>query len=326
MNLNVKLEIYEGPLDLLLHLIRKNEVDIYDIPIALITEQYLEYLGVLEAMNVEVAGEFLLMAATLTHIKSRMLVPQVETEEAQETEEDPRMAIVRPLLEHMKLKDAADGLERRDLLNRDVFARDPDLELLGVEPRDENLLEANLFDLIDAFRRLAKRFEKTGGLQIVVDTKTIQQRIVEIMRLLAGTGQAAFIDACRTDRSKADLVLTFLAVLELARVGHLKLFQHHDSREITLFLVEDRPFLGLASLGPDGWDPSTGEGMDQDEEFVPNEDEDDEEEGDDDVDEIDDEDEDDDYDEDEDDEDDEDEDDEDDEIDDEDEDDEDEEA
>ena len=254
MSLTVKLEIYEGPLDLLLHLIRKNEVDIYDIPIALITEQYLEYLKMMESMNMEVAGEFLLMAATLTQIKSKLLLPRIEDGD-EEDEEDPRMAIVRPLLEHMKLRDAAEALERRDVLNRDVFTRAVDFREMGLEPEEENLIEANLFDLIDAFRQIATRFDKKTGLEIVLETKTIQERITEIMRLLNDKGQAPFVEICATDKSKADLVLSFLSILELARVGHLRIYQNRDTKELTLFVVEERPFIGVVEL-TDNYDGS----------------------------------------------------------------------
>ena len=237
MSLTIKLEMYEGPLDLLLHLIKKNEVDIYDIPIAMITHQYLAYLEMMEAMNMEVAGEFLLMAATLTQIKSRLLLPTLDEDEESD-EEDPRMAIVRPLLEHMKLRDAAEALERRDLLNRDVFARTISLKDLGIEPDGEDMVEANLFDLIDAFRRIVTDFEESGGLRIVVETKTIQERITEIIRLLQKEKQVTFVKMVAGDRSKAELVLSFLAVLELARVGLLRLFQQQATREILLFYVE----------------------------------------------------------------------------------------
>ena len=243
MNLTIKLEIYEGPLDLLLHLIKKNEVDIYDIPITLITDQYLEYLELMDSMNVELAGEFLLMAATLTQIKSKMLLPTLgdETEEGSE-EEDPRMAIVRPLLEHMKLKDAADSLQRRTILNRDVFARTIPLEDLGLEGDQEELVEANLFDLVDAFRTIVGKFESTGGIRFVVETKTIQERIIEILRELKKNQQVDFVDICRTDRSKAELILSFLAVLEVARVGWIKLFQNQTTKSIMLFFIEKPEF------------------------------------------------------------------------------------
>ncbi len=236
MSLTVKLEIYEGPLDLLLHLIKKNEVDIYDIPIALITGQYLEYLEMMEAMSIELAGEFLLMAATLMQIKSRMLLPTLDNEEESE-DEDPRMAIVRPLLEHMKIKDAAEALERRDMLNRDVFARETGLAEIKFEPEDEDMIEASLFDLIDAFRRVAVSIKADFRLEFRLETKTIQQRITEIFRMAKEKSQVLFLEVCETDRTKAELVLTFLAILELARIGCLRIFQHQVTREMTLFYV-----------------------------------------------------------------------------------------
>jgi segregation and condensation protein A len=238
MSLNVKLEIYEGPLDLLLHLIKKNEVDIYDIPIALITAQYLEYIELIKSLNMEIAGEFLLMAATLTQIKSKMLLPLPE-DEVDSEEEDPRMAVVRPLLEHMKLKDAAEALERRTLLNRDVFAREIPLADLGLEPDDEDLVEASLFDLIDAFRRIVSETDLHSGLTINIETKTIQQRIAEILKILKSEKQIEFIELCATDKVKVELILTFLSILELARVGAIRLFQHQVTKVLTLFFVDD---------------------------------------------------------------------------------------
>ena len=249
MSLTIKLEIYEGPLDLLLHLIKKNEVDIYDIPITLITDQYLEYLEIMESMNVEVAGEFLLMAATLTQIKSKLLLPTLgdESEEGTE-EEDPRMAIVRPLLEHMKLRDAADSLQRRTILDRDVFARDVPLVEIDLEGEQEELVEANLFDLVDAFRTIVTRFEKSSGLRFVVETKTIQERIIEILRELKKHRQLGFIEICSTDRTKAELILSFLSVLELARVGWIKIFQNQTTKEIVLFFIEKPEFMDIEHM------------------------------------------------------------------------------
>ncbi|MBU2549649.1 MAG: segregation/condensation protein A [Proteobacteria bacterium] len=236
MSLTVKLEIYEGPLDLLLHLIKKNEVDIYDIPVALITSQYLDYLDLLESLNVEVAGEFLVMAATLAQIKSRLLLPILDSDEESE-EEDPRMAIVRPLLEYIRVKEAAESLERRNVLDRDVFARQIPLPEPEVPPGEE-MLEANLFDLIDAFRSIASRIESSAGLQFILETKTIQERITEIIQLLKEKQQATFEDICAQDTTKAQLVLSFLAILELARVGILRLFQHHATRVLTAYYME----------------------------------------------------------------------------------------
>jgi segregation and condensation protein A len=203
----------------------------------------------MESMNVELAGEFLLMAATLTQIKSKLLLPTLSEEGEEGTEEeDPRMAIVRPLLEHMKLRDAADSLQRRTILDRDVFARDIPLEDLGIEGDKEELVEANLFDLVDAFRTIVTRFEKSGGLRFVVETKTIQERIIEILRELKQKQQVDFVDICRTDRTKAELILSFLSVLELARVGWIKLFQNQTTKAIMLFFIEKPEFMDIEHM------------------------------------------------------------------------------
>lgn len=264
MSLTVKLDIYEGPLDLLLHLIRKNEVDIYDIPIALITGQYLEYLDLMETMNIEVAGEFLLMAATLLQIKSRLLIPELN-ESAAEEEEDPRMAIVRPLLEHMKIKEAAEVLERRTLLNRDVFTRPTEVEYREYAGDNDDYIEASLFDLVDAFRSLVKQVEVSTGLRIVVETKSIQERIREILARLRRSRNLTFFELCRDDISKAEVILSFLAILELARIGCLKIFQHAATHMVSLFLVEpvasqhgrsDRRS-GENESSPESWDEET---------------------------------------------------------------------
>ena len=155
----VRLEMFEGPLDLLLHLIQKNELDITNIPIALITEQYLEYLQLIKELNLDIAGEYLLMASTLLHIKSRILLPS-STQEEEEAGEDPRAELVRRLLEYQKYKIAAGDLERRPILDRDVFVR---LILPEPEAEQEEKVEATLFELLEAFR--GKVEERLGNLK-----------------------------------------------------------------------------------------------------------------------------------------------------------------
>ncbi|MBW2092553.1 MAG: segregation/condensation protein A [Deltaproteobacteria bacterium] len=243
MSLSVKLEIYEGPLDLLLHLIKKHEVDIYDIPIALITSQYLEYLKLMQSFNIEVAGEFLLMAATLTQIKSKMLLPVLDNDEETE-EEDPRMAIVLPLLEHMKLKDAADVLEHREILDRDVFSRTTTLAEMGIE--EDELLSVSLFDLMDSFRKIIARIEDKAGLEIVLESKNIEDRISEIIDLLKAMREALFEELFIQDRSRNELILTFLALLELARLGLLRIFQSQITGEIKVFYIEESRFIEVS--------------------------------------------------------------------------------
>lgn len=233
MDLSVKLEIYEGPLDLLLHLIKKNEVDIYDIPVALITTQYLHYLESMKSLNIELAGEFLLMAATLTQIKSRMLLP-ISSDETEAEEDDPRMAIVRPLLEHMKLRDAAEALERRELLNRDVFLREYFLDEFEDEDEEE-LVPVSLFDLIDSFRRVLLRVDSGRDIEIQIELKTVEQRIQEVIELLKVSGEELFEDLFIEDRSRLELILTFLSLLELARIGLIRIFQHPADLTISVF-------------------------------------------------------------------------------------------
>jgi segregation and condensation protein A len=160
MDYEVKLEIFEGPLDLLLHLIHKNEVDIFDIPIATITDQYLEYLDVMKALNINVAGDFLVMASTLIHIKSKMLLPELQDDE----EEDPREEITRPLLEYMRFKEIAGELSERDVLDRDVFARKMSDYLQSQIEHEEPLMDVSLFQLMDAFKRIVD--QRLPGVQL----------------------------------------------------------------------------------------------------------------------------------------------------------------
>lgn len=249
MDLSVRLEIYEGPLDLLLHLIKKNEVDIYDIPVALITTQYLQYLESMTSLNIELAGEFLLMAATLTQIKSKMLLP-ISSDETEAEEDDPRMAIVRPLLEHMKLRDAAEALERRELLNRDVFLRENFLDEVEDEDEEE-LVPVSLFDLIDSFRRVLLRVDSGKGLEIKIELKTVEQRIQEVIELLKVSGEELFEDLFIEDRSRLELILTFLSLLELARIGLIRLFQHPADLTITVFYTGESRLMAV----PDSDDP-----------------------------------------------------------------------
>lgn len=250
MDLSVKLEIYEGPLDLLLHLIKKNEIDIYDIPVALITTQYLQYLETMTSLNIELAGEFLLMAATLTQIKSKMLLP-ISSDETEAEEDDPRMAIVRPLLEHMKLRDAAEALERRELLNRDVFLRENFLDEVEDEDEEE-LVPVSLFDLIDSFRRVLLRVDSGKGLEIKIELKTVEQRIQEVIELLKVSGEELFEDLFIEDRSRLELILTFLSLLELARIGLIRIFQHPADLTITVFYTGESRLMAV----PDSDDPA----------------------------------------------------------------------
>ncbi|MGB8335295.1 MAG: segregation/condensation protein A [Desulfobacterales bacterium] len=172
-------DIFEGPMDLLVHLIKKNEVDIYDIPIAMVTEQYLTYLEWLKSMNIDFAGDFLVMAATLAHIKSRMLLPTVSDED---DDEDPRMEIARPLAEYLQLKSAAEELSRRALLGENTFVRQP-AEVRDLVPRDEEFIKIGLFELIDAFQQILKNISAEDRLDLTSDSISVKDRISELVDL-----------------------------------------------------------------------------------------------------------------------------------------------
>lgn len=225
-------DLFDGPMDLLVHLVRKNEVDLYDIPIALIAEQYLEYIKLMKVMNIDVAGNFLVMAATLAHIKSRMLLP---VQEEQEDEEDPRMEIVRPLEEYLQLKYAAEDLAHRDRLGWDVFIRETDeiSESAGEEPRD--FVQVSLFELMDAFQRIIKRVSPEHFLNITADTISVKSRILEIADILEQKGSVTFEELFEKQAVKGQIIVTFLAVLEMARIQVIRIMQHVKSGIIRIF-------------------------------------------------------------------------------------------
>ena len=230
MDYEVKLEIFQGPLDLLLHLIRKNEVDIFDIPIATIADQYLAYLDMMKALNINVAGDFLVMASTLLHIKSKMLLPDL----AEEEEEDPRVEITRPLLEYLRLKEMAGELLDRDLLDRDVFVRhlSPDytVQMEGEEP----LLDVNLFQLMDAFRKVLD--ERLPGVPLKVEFEkwSLKDKTTHILERLKDEGSIHFGDLFTGDRTISEFIVTFLALLELVNVGMIRVFQPEPGKDIQL--------------------------------------------------------------------------------------------
>ncbi|BEQ14309.1 segregation and condensation protein A [Desulfoferula mesophila] len=231
MDVAVKLEIFEGPLDLLLHLIRKNEVDIYDIPVALITKQYLGYLDLLQEMSIGVAGEFLVMASTLLHIKSRQLLPSYDSSEDQE-EDDPRQDLVERLKEHMRIKAAADKLGDRDLLDRDVFTRGGGRrELDKARAGEEEVIEAGVFDLIDAFHRLMTHRHEQMVLEIPKDRVSLEDRIGEVLEALRVRRTMTFEEFFSGQRTRPQLVVTFLALLEITRVGLIRVYQERVAAE-----------------------------------------------------------------------------------------------
>lgn len=222
----VKLEHFEGPLDLLLHLIRKNEVNIYDIPIALITDQYLTYLTLMQELNLDLAGEFLVMAATLIHIKSRMLIPRPTPEvEGLEDEEDPREALVRRLLEHQKFKAAAELLHERETVRSAQFPR-PDAAVAEVAgDAYEPELEVDLFSLLAAFRGVLERTRARPKVLMPPEQMSIEQRIEQLLERLSETEAVGFEELFADANSRQDLIVTFLALLEMIRLKLIRAFQ-----------------------------------------------------------------------------------------------------
>lgn len=226
-------DIFEGPMDLLVHLIKKNEINIYDIPIALITEQYLQYLEWLKAMSVEYAAEFVVMASTLAQIKSRMLLPVHPEEEGEE--EDPRQAIVRPLIEYLKLKSAAEQLAERPLLGEDTFTRPTGAAALAAAPTDEEVIKIGLFELIDAFQRILSGLPDEARIEFTADTISVKERISQIADLLEARGSLTFFELFSDHPTRSEIVVTFLAILEMVKLALIRLVQHLNSGIIRIF-------------------------------------------------------------------------------------------
>ncbi len=220
----VRLTSFEGPLDLLLHLIKKNEVNIYDIPITRITSQYIEYIDLMQEMNLDVAGEVLVMAATLIHIKSRMLLPRPDPAQ-EDPEEDPRDALMRRLLEHQKFKAAAELLHERETLRSAQWTRPdgPIAEIAGEPPEPE--IEVDLFSLISAFRAVVERAKARPKLYLPSEQIPIEDRIEQLMNRLSESDACGFEDLFEDVQTKAGLVVTFLALLEMIRLKLIRVFQ-----------------------------------------------------------------------------------------------------
>jgi len=231
----IKLDIFEGPLDLLLYLIKKNEIDIYNIPVALITEQYLQYLKMIKSLNLDLAGEYLVMASTLIHIKSKMLLP--EPEEPEEEEEDPRAELVRQLLEYQAFKEAATNLGERPLLERDVFTRAAFLpeETEKSTATEEELIEVSIFELIEAFHRLVSRIDKKELLEIDLEKMSLTDIINGIMERLANEKNLTFDELLGEKKERWRIIYTFLALLELVKLRMVKAYQTSAFGVIRIF-------------------------------------------------------------------------------------------
>src|SRR5438093_1617209 len=227
--ITLHLDGFEGPLDLLLHLIKREEIDIWDIPIARITEQYLEYLELMKDLNINVAGEWLVMAATLIYIKSRMLLPPDPSAAAQEeTQEDPRTELVYQLLEHQKFKNAAQMLYTREEVENAVWNKPPK----EVMEEAREVVAVTLFGLLRAFHEIVKRFEERHVLQVDQEEISIEEKIADIRRLLLVRDTILFSSFFTEAPAKQHLIATFLAILELVRLREIWLYQKANFQEI----------------------------------------------------------------------------------------------
>ena len=226
-------DIFEGPMDLLVHLIKKNEVDIYDIPIALITDQYLEYVEWMKSMNIDFAGDFIVMAASLMQIKSRMLLPAHEDEEE---EGDPRSEITKPLLEYLQMKSAAEQLAERNLLGEDTFIRDQSKEDNLIN-QEGDFIKVCLFELIDAFRKVLENMSPDYRIDLTADRISVKDKISELIDILEEHRSITFDELFSSDVNKGDVVVTFLAILEIVKLNLMRIVQHVHTGVIRLFYL-----------------------------------------------------------------------------------------
>ena len=235
----VKLQVFEGPLDLLLQLIKKNKVDIYDIPIAKITEQYLEYLEVMKKCNLEVVGDYLALAAQLSLIKSRMLLPQMPSEEEQE---DPRAELVQLLLEYERYKNAAEELESRDILGKEVFIRGLSyFDEFGDAAQETEIVKTDLWSLVDAFKEVCnrKQLDLADDIVFTIESFSIEEKTNELTEFFKTNRKYSFKNIFNTMTSKPEIIITFLTILELVKNDIIGIKHDKPEDEVELFYIGD---------------------------------------------------------------------------------------
>lgn len=224
----VKLPIFEGPFDLLLHLIKKEEINIYDIPISKITRQYLEYLSLIEVLDLEVSSEFLVIAALLLSIKSRMLLPKHLVEAEEEIEEDPRLELTKKLIDYKKYKEVAVELNRRLSFYQEIYTRPDELE-----KEETQLVECDLFELVSALQKILK--QKEGKIEILLDNTSIEQKMEYLQNLLKDKERICFFTLFKDAEKKMDVILSFLALLELIRLRKVYAYQQKLFSKIWIY-------------------------------------------------------------------------------------------
>lgn len=234
--IKIKLQAFEGPLDLLVHLIKKNQMNVYDIQISVITKQYLEYLDLMQELNLDVASEFLVMSATLIHIKSKMLLPRPETAAGVPIEEeDPRDALVRRLLEHQKFKAAAELLHDKETLRAAQWGR-PDSRIQEIAGDDyEPEIEVDLFGLLSAFKQVLERARERPLVLLPPEEISIETRIEQLLERLSETEACGFEDLYDGDYTRSDMIVTFLAMLEMIRLKLIRVFQQGGQGAIRVY-------------------------------------------------------------------------------------------
>ncbi len=239
--LRLHLDRFEGPLEVLLYLIKSQEIDIFDIPIVKITEQYLRFIDLMEEENLEVTGDFLVMAATLIQIKSRMLLPaDMDTAQDEDLdEEDPRLELVEKLLEYRRYRDVAERLQGLEEARADWYARNVKPVIEPSDDQEEELLEVSLFDLVEAFRGYLRYFAEEPVHTVQGEGASVDEKIEHIEARLSSEGSIAWTDLFRECRSRIELICCFLAILELCRMGRLRVHQHHTFDDIRLFPITE---------------------------------------------------------------------------------------
>jgi segregation and condensation protein A len=229
----IALPTFEGPLDLLLHLIREHRIDSFDIPIALITQKYLEAIKAMKELDLDIAGEFLLMAATLTHIKSRMLLPDPEpVPEEEQEQQDPRAELVKRLLEYQKYKAAAEELARQDLLEREVFTRRAQVEQVPLADGEIGLVEVSIFKLVEALHRMLKEAKPDVPHQVFIDRVSLSETITGMIERLKSEPRTSYNTLLGDTRDRQRIIITFLALLEMCKMRLIRIYQEEDGGDI----------------------------------------------------------------------------------------------
>ncbi|MCK4538477.1 MAG: segregation/condensation protein A [Candidatus Krumholzibacteria bacterium] len=233
MAYQIRLSQFEGPLDLLLHLIRRDKINIYDIPISHITREYLSYIDVMRELELAMAGEFFVMAATLMRIKAQMLLPRRVEEE--EMEEDPREELVKNLIEYRKFKEAANHLSEKEEVRRQLFTRPPSVIPAEFNSEKEREMEVSVFDLMDAFRSVMDELKKKVTYRIERETFTIEEKIEHVRDSLAEKSEVLFTELLSGAYDKLEVIVTFLAILEMIKAGELLARQMLSGNDVWLY-------------------------------------------------------------------------------------------